>query len=486
MLLLNLRVMNIKNINITESIEQARKQINESKDIPVGLATLIMLLLTVLEILALRKNPKNSNNSSIPPSQDPNRAKNPKPKETKRKPGGQIGRDGKNLKPFEEPDEIIDVPVDLNKLPTGHSYHKVGVAKRQVVELLIKSHVKEYRLEIVEDENGKRFTAEGPEGSNRPVQYGNSVKAAAVYMSIYQLVPYARVQEYFYDQAGVPLSTGSLFNFNQDAFVRLSDFEQFAQEQLRKSEFVHADETSINLNGKKIWLHSASNNLWTLFMPHEKRGIEAMDAMDIIPKFKGILIHDHWTSYFSYKECTHALCNAHHLRELQAVIENEPNHTWAQSIKDLLLEINKAVNNTENPLKEEERAAYRKRYRDILEKGDIESPPPEKALDKPKKRGRIKKSKERNLLERLRNFEDETLRFMVVSCVPFTNNQGENDIRMTKVQQKISGCFKSIEGAKIFCRVRSYLLTAQKHGMSATDALNILFSGKLPDFCFLS
>ena len=476
--------MKIKDINVTETIEKAREMLKDTKNVPAEFVVLFSTLLMILEIL-IAKLGTNSKNSSTAPSQDPFRAKTPRDK-TNKKPGGQLGRVGKNLRPFENPDEIIEVPVDLTKLPINHVYKKVGFTARQVVEIHLSRHIKEYRLEIVENEKGKRFTAEGPMDVSRPVQYGASIKAMAVYLSIYQLIPYNRVEEYFRDQVQIPVSAGSLYNFNEEAFRLLEEFERIAKERLKVSAALHKDETGINVNGKLYWLHGALNNKWTIFMPHKKRGKEAMDDMDILPWFKGVAIHDHWWPYFRYTECQHALCNAHHLRELQAVVEKHANQTWAQLLKVLLLEINTAVHEAGGFLTVEAADAYREKYRKILEIGDKECPlPPPEIPDKPKKRGKIKKTKERNLLERLKNYEVETLRFMENIDVPFTNNPAENDIRMTKVHQKISGCFKSFKGAQIFCRVRSYLLTCQKNDISATDALNILFSGKLPDFCIL-
>ena len=206
-----------------------------------------------------------------------------------------------------------------------------------------------------------------------------------------------------------------------------------------------------------------------------------MDAIGILPNCKGTLAHDHWKPYYTYTDCDHSLCNAHHIRELEWVIDNHPLYTWAKVMQDLLCEINDAVDKTEeNCLDETTANTYRLRYREVIEMGEHQMPLPPPDLNQTKKRGREKKTKERNLLERLRDFEDDTLRFMVVSYVQFTNNSGENAIRMTKVQQKISGCFRSMDGAKIFCRVRSYLLTAQKHEISPTEALHTLFQGKLP------
>jgi transposase len=176
------------------------------------------------------------------------------------------------------------------------------------------------------------------------------------------------------------------------------------------------------------------------------------------------------------------LCNAHHIRELTYAAE-EDKQSWADNVKLLLLEINDAVNATEiKALPTNQCEAYKKKYREIIKAGELESPLPLEPLSHSKRRGRVKKSKSRNLLERLRDFESEVLIFMENPLVPFTNNNGENDLRMTKVQQKISGCFRSMEGARIFCRIRGYLLTCQKHNITMTEALESLFQGKMPEF----
>lgn len=477
--------MKIEDINVTEVTEQARQMLKGNKKIPAEVAAVFSVLLTLLELMFSRLN-VNSRNSSKPPSQDLNRKKILKAGDGKKKPGGQPGRVGKNLKLEENPDEIIHVPLDRSTLPKGRTYKEVGVKKRQVVELIVSRKIIEYQLEILADEKGRRFTADGPEGLSRPAQYGASVKAMVAYMNVYQMVPFARVEDYFRDVAGIPLSSGSIGNFIKEAYDRLDKFELIATERLRNSAILHSDETGINVKGSGHWLHAALNEKWTLFMPHEKRGKEAMDDMGILPGFKGVLIHDHWKSYFSYVECLHALCNAHHLRELQAVVEMQPESTWAKLLKDLLLKINVAVHKAGGVLERKEADEYLSEFRRILQIGDLECPAPPPPIVEPgqkKKRGRQKKTKARNLLERLRDYEEETLRFMNEISVPFTNNPGENDIRMTKVKMKISGCFMSFEGAKQFCRLRSYLLTCQKHGIYATEALNTIFSGKLPDFC---
>ena len=264
-----------------------------------------------------------------------------------------------------------------------------------------------------------------------------------------------------------------------EAFRLLADFEGHVKNKLAASDLAHADETGINIGGKRHWLHCVSNNAWTFYNPHEKRGLDAMNDMGILPEFKGILCHDHWKPYYKIG-CTHALCNAHHIRELTRAYEQD-DQQWAQDLKELLEKVNSKVIDAGGALDAKDARKYRLEYRNILKKGEIECPEPVRPKKKGK-RGRIKKSKSRNLLERLRDYENDTLRFMEHELVPFSNNLGENDIRMTKVQQKISGCFRSKHGAKIFCLVRSYLSTCRKQGIKSSQALEFLFNGKMPDF----
>ena len=244
------------------------------------------------------------------------------------------------------------------------------------------------------------------------------------------------------------------------------------------SSLIHSDETGINIGGTRRWLHNVSNENFTCFYPHPKRGSEAIDEMGILSEYQGIICHDHWKPYFKYGG-SHALCNAHHLRELERAVEQDK-QKWAEQMISLLKEINKATHDAGGCLATAQSEHYRKRYRDLLREAELECPPPEETGKK--KRGKMARSKARNLLERLRDFENETLRFMVNQNVPFSNNQAESDLRMTKVQQKISGCFRSMDGAKIFCRIRSYLSTCRKQGVTASDALRLLFQGKCPAF----
>jgi transposase len=468
--------MKLESIDIETTIENTKRLLEEDQSISPSLKASIELLL-VLVTLLLNRLGLNSSNSSKPPSSDPNREKKKK-EPGSRKPGGQKGHNGTTLKKVANPDIIEDIALDPTTLPPG-DYKEAGYDARQVIDIDISQIVTEYRAQILEDAKGKRYTASFPDGVSRPIQYGINIKAQSVYLSQYQLIPYSRIEETFHDQADIPVSGGSIFNFNEEAYEKLEAFEDIVRSKLIQSALCHADETGINIDGKRRWLHCVSNDLWTFFLPHEKRGIEAMDAMGVLPEFSGILCHDHWKPYFRFS-CEHALCNAHHLRELQRAWEQD-GQDWARDLRALLLEINAAVENAGGKLDLQTGSYYRQKYKRMLEKAQNKCPPPDENQRKGK-RGRLKRSKSRNLLERLIEYENETLRFMEDERVPFTNNQGENDIRMTKVQQKISGCFRSEKGAAIFCRVRSYLSTCKKHGVMASEALRLLFAGKSPGF----
>lgn len=471
--------MKISNINVDASIEKARDLLAKEKNVSPALKSAIEILLLLVRVLLQRKG-LTSRNSSKPPSEDKNRQRGSTKKKSKRKPGGQPGRLGVQLKPVGNPDQVNVIKLDKRTLPRG-SYTEAGFDKRQVIDIKTHIIITEYQAQILEDESGQRFTAPFPQWITRPIQYGSSVKARSVYLSQYQLTPYKRIADYFNDQQGLSLSEGSLFNFNKEAYALLADFEAIAKNKLIHSKQINADETGVNINGKRLWLHTACNAKWTHFYPHQKRGSEAMNDIGILPKFQGVLCHDYWKAYYHY-QCLHALCNSHLLRELEWSA-TEDKQVWAKRMDEFLRALNVTVDKAGGYLKKRSAGQYRKQYRQILTDAQTECPAPENKRKKGQ-RGRLKKPQSRNLLERLINREDEVLRFMEDKEVPFTNNQGENDLRMTKVQQKISGCFRSIEGALIFCRIRAYLITCRKHGVTATEALEALFKGKLPAFVY--
>ena len=304
--------MKIENIDIEATIEKAQVLIDQDEQLSASIKSMLEVLMLIITLLANRLN-LNSTNSSKPPSSDPNRKKRSK-KKTGRKPGGQKGHAGVTLKKIDKPDKIEVIKINQSELPAG-AYHQTGFETRQVFDIDISKVVTEYRAQILEDTYGARHVAPFPEGVTKAVQYGTSVKAHSVYMSQFQLIPYNRIQDHFADQLHLPISEGSIYNFNKEAFRALSEFENMVKNKLTGSAFAHADETGINIGGKRHWLHCVSNDFCTLYYPHEKRGTDAFNAMGVLPDFKGILCHDHWKPYYKI-DCTHALCNAHHLREL--------------------------------------------------------------------------------------------------------------------------------------------------------------------------
>jgi transposase len=466
---------------VEATIKTVQQLLAEEAHLSPALRAILEVMIMLVQIMANRLS-LNSRNSSKPPSQDrfaKDKDEKPAKDDTDKKSGGQPGRIGTTLKKIDNPDVTTHLTIDRTTIPPD-DYKFVGYDCRQVFDIDIRRVVTEYQAEILENPQGQRFTASFPAGVTKAVQYGNGVKAQSVYLSQYQFIPLKRVQEHFQEQLGLPISEGSIFAYNRQAYQMLEQFEQKLIVKLLNAKVLHADETGINIGGKTRWLHCVSSPLLTLYYAHEKRGVEAMSSMALLTLFSGILVHDHWKPYFKLV-CQHALCNAHHLRELAFAHEQE-GQAWAKLMIDLLESILKDVYSQGGALPEDQAAHYRDQYRAILEQAEVECPPPPERQETDHKKGRLKRSKSRNLLERLRNYEKETLRFMTDMDVPFTNNQGENDIRMTKLQQKISGCFRSKEGADIFCRVRSYLSTCRKNNVSATDALTMLFEGRLPDF----
>lgn len=471
--------MVVDGLSVTKTINSVQ-DILDKENLSDPVKSSIKDLILVASIMKDRLN-TNSKNSSSPPSKDDLKDKGQRDKSDSgsRKPGGQKDRNGSQLQSVENPDEIINIAVDQSQLPRGE-YSPSGYESRQVIDLKISRHVIEYRAEIVSDTFGQSYRADFPGEVRRPVQYGANLKAHAVYMSQFQLIPYARVTQQINDNTEINLSTGSVYNFNAEVYQLLLPFKSWLIASQSNSALLHADETGINIGGKNHWLHSLSNDQSTYFHADERRGGTAMDTMEVLPKFTGVLCHDHWKPYYKY-QCVHALCNAHHLRELKRAYEQD-NQLWAKEIETLLLEMNRAARqSTTGVLSEAEIGAYEKRYLAMLETGKKECPEiPAKYGDA--KKGKMKRTRARNLLNRLINFTEDTLRFAKEAHVPFTNNQAEREIRMTKVHQKISGCFRSMRGAEMFCLIRSYLMTCRKHGIKPMDALVMLLQGMKPDF----
>ncbi len=431
---------------------------------------------------------KNSRNSSKPPSSD-GLAKPPKPKSLRkkgeRKSGGQPGHKGHTLKQVAQPDHVVTLPAAV--CACGCTAHIAlapvqAYARRQVFDIpQPKLEVTEYRAEIKHCPNcGKRVRAEFPEGVSAPTQYGARFNALLVYLNQQQLLPAARTVQLMADIFARKVSQGTLFRAVNACHGRLSGFEEWIKDQLRKSEVLHADESGLRTAGSLHWLHVASTERLTFYGVHKNRGRKAMDDFDILPGFSGTLIHDFWKSYLAY-DCLHGLCNSHHLREL-LFLHEEQNQAWAGKMIEALLDMHDFTSSRKEipiiQLTEEEKPPWLAHYRAIISQGWNENPlPPSGPEPVPKKRGRVKKTKAQNLLVRLEGHESAVLAFLHDLNVPFTNNLGEQDIRMLKVRMKISGCFRTLDGAKQFARIRGYLSTARKNGLNLLDAMTQVFQG---------
>ena len=328
----------------------------------------------------------------MPPSRDPNFRAEGRSKST-RSPGGQSGHKGVTLQPVDEPDQVIPIEMKPEDVPPG--YRKVGYETRQVFDIILKRHVIEYQADVYEDDKGHRLVAPFPADVARKVQYGNTTKAHVVYLNGGQMLPYNRIQDYF-GENDLPLSEGSIYNFIADAYARLEDFERWAIWDLYRAEYLNCDETGIRVGKKKGGgLHSASTHWTSLFMPHPKRGTEAMNAMGNLPRFYGVAIHDFWKPYLSFESCRHVFCGAHLLRELEGVKEKDQTQ-WPEAMAALLLRILKTKEDSEGVIPLSVQQRFRDECRAILIEGEKESPPPQPRQaedDGKKKRGRVPKQR---------------------------------------------------------------------------------------------
>jgi transposase len=431
----------------------------------------------------------NSRNSSKPPSSDEFSKPKSRRKKSGRPSGGQKGHPGNTLRMVDAPDHIVVHRVDSCSSCGGplERIETEDYEKRQVFDLPpLKLETTEHRAERVKCPHcGCISKAAFPEAVTQPVQYGNNLKSLCVYLKDYQLLPWARLTEFVKDVFHHPISEGTLFNITHAAHTALEAVTQEIKGQIVDSDVANVDETGMRVLGKRQWLHVASTNNLTHYAYHAKRGKQATDDIDILPNFNGTAVHDFWKPYFIYK-CYHALCNAHHIRELIAILEIT-GQQWPQQMIDLLLEIKAAVEERKgiaNAFEPDTIIDFEYRYGCIIKNGYTENPLPDEIPKK--KRGRAKQSKARNMLDRLSNFQSETLAFMYNFNVPFENNQAERDLRMMKVKQKISGTFRSELGAEMFCRTRGYISTARKNSIALLAAINSALAGNpyLPDSGF--
>src|SRR5215472_8230766 len=430
---------------------------------------------------------KSSHNSSKPPSSDGYgtvkrttslRKAGDKPN------GGQPGHEGQTLMAVEHPEKAVTYAVPLCAYchASLHEIEVLGYEERQVFDLpAIRIEVTAHRAEIkVCPACGKPSKGTFPDAVTQAVQYGPTVQAWAAYFTNHHHIPVERTTEVFADLVQHQLSEATVLKASEHLDTCIAPSTEAVKDLLRDAEVLHVDESGVRVRGTLHWLHVASTERLTSYEVHAKRGHEAMEAAGILGPFRGTVVHDHWKPYFTYDECAHALCNAHHLREL-CFIDQQYQQPWAKAMVELLLEIKAAVAATPAPamsVSPSEREAFEKRYDAVVQAGfeanQASAPTTEGAQNK---RGRPKQSPPVNLLIRLRDFKSQVLAFMSDFRIPFDNNQGERDIRMVKVKQKVSGGFRTLEGAKRFGRIRGYLATARKNAKNVFEAIRDAFEG---------
>lgn len=444
---------------LAERLERAEKRISELK--------------TENAELRARLN-SNSNNSSKPPSSDGYKKKPAFPKSGDGKKGGQYGHEGRTLRQVDNPEKTISCKP--GNCICGHIFSPGEMMlseKRQVFDL------PKPRLEITEYQIHKAICPicglenKGivPEGINAPVQYGNGVKSYAVLLNVHFKLPFKKIQLLFGDLFGFPINESTVFSATQQCYKELTETEKIIKSKVLEQNVVHADETGLRVAGKLHWLHTATTLPYTYLFVHENRGEKALNCdKSVLDKFKNWLVHDCWSSYFKFDGVNHAICGAHILRELEGLRETGQSK-WASTFKTFLMGV--------YLLPFEERVKRRQnieaRYSRICQIGEKSEPLPEKA---PGKRGRYKRTKGRNLAERLISEKDAVLAFAFNKDVPFTNNLAERDIRPAKVKQKISNCFRTTNGADIYARIEGFLSTVRKQNREVFSELCATFERK--------
>ena len=420
---------------------------------------------------------KNSKNSNKPPSSDglkKGKVKNCRIPSGKSS-GGQPGHEGATKELSPEPDTIVELNPQTECECGGEIIIQTGnFVARQVTDIqLPKVITVEYRSNSgICAKCGKSHKAVFPDGVKGTVSYGASLQAIVTYLTTYQLVPLERATELVKDLFGVKISQGTIVASGQKAYEKLSDTELRIKDELINSDVTNFDESGMRVAGKTHWLHSAGTESATMYLVHKKRGKEAMDEMGILPLFFGTAMHDHWKSYYHYTQCAHGECNEHHPRALKYIHE-DLNEAWAGEMACLLLRIKTHVDLSKlfgaDCLEQEDIDTYEQLYRDILANAAIQQESPKES---------------KRMAKRLITYEPETLLFMLDFDVPFTNNLAERDIRMPKAKQKISGGFRSEDGANAFARIRGFVSTVKKKGKNVFDGLVSVFNGNATGFLY--
>lgn len=446
---------------------------------PEKIVDLLLALEAKVTSLEERLN-KNSQNSDKPPSSDGLRKPPRQRSKSKRKTGGQKGRPGKTLKFSDKPDKIIQHSRDYCQGCGERLTHVEGavLSRRQEIEVADKpiQIIEHQRLEKECPCCGQRNQGQWPAHLTGNVQYGRRFKAFCLYLLNYQLLPYERTGELLATLFGYQPGGGTLQSILDQAYETLEPIEQAIKGAIRASPVGHADETSLRVDGRTKWLHVVSTLVYTYYYWHQYRGQKAHLADGLLPSYAGILMHDAYRSYFGHAY-RHALCNAHLLRELQAIYEADQSQLWSWQMMRLLrtawawVKIAQEAGQTQLPTHQRERLLAL--FDQLLDQADQRVPRNHRQSGQ---RGRVAQSAARNLLDRIIEHKAAYLRFMTDFRVPFDNNLAERDLRMSKLQQKISGCFRTASGAHIFCRIRGYISTLRKQGYDLLPALLSLWT----------
>ncbi len=423
---------------------------------------------------------KNSNNSSQPPSSDGLRKTKSLREPSGKPPGGQLGHKGTTLKRVAEPTQTVDHPLPPHCLRC-HSALPLAQAevaeRRQVIDIpSTLFDVIEHRTLAVTCNCGQAHVSSFPAAVTETVQYGPHVRAFGVHLTQGQMLPYARAAELIFDVYGLAISPATLLAWVAEARTALQATADQIANQLRAAPVLNADESGLRVAGKLHWLHIAASDTLTWYGVHAKRGLEAIEAHGILPKRLGVLVHDCWAPYWKLDDSIHALCNAHLLREL-VYVKEITGQQWPESMMQLLLGANRvctAARRQQRTLAPNDVAAFRTVYDALVREGEAIHP---ETAPQAGQRGRGKQSVAANLLRRFRLHADAVLLFLSNPAVPFTNNVGERAVRMPKVKQKISGCFRTLAGAEHFCVIRSCLDTLRKQGHSMLTVLQRAFAG---------
>ena len=447
-------------------------------EIKVLMNSMLMIMELMLSIFLEKTTKKNSKNSSIPSSQ------------TDKDESALTSTSGSNGKGKSENNATVD-NTRITESVTVSKVNDCEVCGEDLTDITCSEHERRTKIDIVFEKVVEHVDAEVkqcpacasttrasfPSDLHGPLQYGIGLKAFVINLLVCQMVALNRVQKLVKSMMDVTISEASLLKFVLRLHLALAQWENSAKEELLKMPAMNVDETSLRVDKKNHWIHVYSGGDITLKCLERGRGLKAIDSIGIVPRYGGVIIHDCWASYFSYQHCGHGLCGSHLMRELTFVIESN-GYAWAKNMKRLLRETCASVSGSQQKkISDEDYANLQKRFRNMITRGEKELPPiPPKPSGK---RGRIAKSDAHNLWERLKDNEKAVLLFAKDPHVSFTNNRAERDLRMAKVKQKVSGCFRTVKYAEAYCRISSYLQTMANKGVNPLIAIQMAMAGKI-------